>query len=142
MQNLVGGLKGLVAYDETNIKVDIQLTATLGPLFISADADMRQSVDQQTNVVFPALAWQGDESNICIDEAQHPNEDIRVCVSSQNSLVELLDIQDMDLFQGANFVCCGQSESKSSPSGPEIHRDSLPSRPNHGCGVPCIAYLL
>jgi hypothetical protein len=83
MQNLVGGLKGLVAYDETNIKVDIQLTATLGPLFISADADMRQSVDQQTNVVFPALAWQGDESNICIDEAQHPNEDIRVCVQSK-----------------------------------------------------------
>jgi hypothetical protein len=104
MQNLVSREGGFVAYDETNVQVDIELTANLGPLAISATADIRKDVNEQTKVVYTTTACQCDKSNHCFDQARHPNENIRVCVKSGNGLVELFDIQDMYLSQGGQYV--------------------------------------
>jgi hypothetical protein len=104
MINLPTQGSGLVGYDETNVEVKVQLTGNVGPLFIAAVADDRRDVSDSEAVIYPVTACLCNDANNCVNEPRHPNQDIRVCIISANSLVETLDVRDMELTQNGNFL--------------------------------------
>jgi hypothetical protein len=107
-----------VAFDETNVEVEIKLDAKFGPLVIQATADQRQVDKASAAVSYAVKACVCSQTNICVTTPPpfHPNQDLRVCVQSLDPTVEINNISQMTLSQtGTPIVTVVAGELATSP---------------------------
>jgi hypothetical protein len=99
MYNRVDGQEAMISFDETNVQVDVVLSANFEDLFITARADEQREVGGSADVEYTVEACICNESYDCAPEDKHPNEMIRICTRTVDSRVEMMDIREMEFYQ-------------------------------------------
>ena len=104
-----------ISYDETNLNVDIELKSNFDVAKIGARADKIQTKDESADVTYEAIACVCDSKEKCLDPPPdyHPNEQLRVCVRSNDDTVEIFDIEEFKLMQDGKMVTKAIDDRKS-----------------------------
>ncbi|KAL3909930.1 MAG: hypothetical protein SGILL_007893 [Bacillariaceae sp.] len=97
--NKFNNQEAMIAYDETNVNVDVVLATSFDDLFITARADAKREVGGDVDVEFSVNACLCNENYDCTTEDRHPNQMLRICTSTVDSRVELMDIRTMQFYQ-------------------------------------------
>ena len=104
-----------ISYDETNLNVDVELMSNFNVASIGARADKIQSKDESADVTYSTNACICDKNEKCLTPPpeHHPNEQLRVCITSNDNTVEILDIEEFKLMQGGSMVTKAIDDRKS-----------------------------
>ncbi|KAL3909692.1 MAG: hypothetical protein SGARI_002473 [Bacillariaceae sp.] len=103
-----------ISYDETNLNVDVELMSNFNIASIGARADKIQSKDESADVTYKAIACVCDTGEKCLSPPpdHHPNEQLRVCIRSNDDTVEIFDIDEFKLMQDNGMVTTAITDRK------------------------------